>query len=116
MKDIAQSRLATTLALLVGIWVAVSPAWITMSASAQMSTLILGIVMIVFSIAQYFIKSSIPSWVNGVAAILLFLSVFVYGMSTGAIWSATLAAIAVFILSIWDGFEVEHFAGRHVTT
>lgn len=110
MKDVNQSRLATTLALVIGLWVAISPAWIPMSAAAQASTLVVGIIMVVASLVQYFVSSTIPSWVNGIAAAWLFLSVFMYGMSAGAVWSAIVSAIAVVALAVWDGVEVDHFA------
>lgn len=118
MNELNQSRLASTLTLLVGVWVAVSPAWIAMTAAAQMSTLIVGIVLIVASIIQYFVRSSWPSWVNGLAAAWLFLSIFLYGMSVEAAWSAVLAALAVVILALWDGIEIENYSQTHthVTT
>lgn len=112
MKDVNQSRLATTLALLIGLWVAISPSWIPMSSSAQVSTFVVGIIMVVASIVQYFTKSVVPSWITGIAAAWLFLSVFIYGMSAGAAWSSILSAIAVIALSVWDAVEVDHFAHR----
>ncbi len=114
MKDIDQSRLASTLALIVGLWVLISPAWIPMSAGAQVSTLVVGIVMVTANIVQYVARNSVPSWVNGIAAAWLFISIFVFSMSAGAVWSAVLAAIASVILALWDGAEIEHFAHRRM--
>lgn len=113
MKDLSQARLASLLALLVGIWVLISPIWIGMSSGAQVSTVITGIVIIVASIVQYFVKSSIPSWINGIAAVWLFISTFVFSVSAGAAWSFILSAIATVILASWDGVEMEHFAQTH---
>ena len=113
MKDIYQSRLASALLLLVGLWVAVTPAWISMSWGAQVSTLIVGAVVAVMSITQYFVKSAIPSWIIGIAATWLIISIFTLDMSTGAAWSAAVAAIASAILALWDGAEIEHFAHHH---
>lgn len=114
MKDINQSRLASVLALLVGVWVALSPAWITMSSGARISTLLTGIVIIAASATQYFIKNTLPSWINGAAAAWLFLSMFTFSMGTAAAWSAVLSAIAVVILSTWDGVEVDHYTHRPI--
>ena len=114
MDDLAQSRFASTLALIIGIWVIVSSVWLPMSTNARMSTLVVGIVMVVMSIAQYFVRNSTPSLVNGFAAVWLVVSVFLYGMMAAAAWSAVIAAASVFILSWWDGVEIESYRHHHL--
>lgn len=106
MKTRDQSRLASLLALLVGIWTILSPIWLTPSAGATTSLIITGAVIIVASVVQYFTDYAVPSWIMGLAAVWLFISVFVFGVGTGAAWSMILSAIAVVILAYWDGIEV----------
>lgn len=105
MKTRDQSRLASLLSLLVGIWVALSPIWMTMSAGAIISTIITGLVIIAASLVQYFTKNTIPSWIMGAAAVWLFISTLTFTMSAGAVWSGILSAIATAALAYWDGFE-----------
>lgn len=106
MKTRDQSRIASLLALLVGIWTILSPVWLSVGAGATTSLIITGAVIIVASVAQYFTDYAVPSWIMGVAAVWLFISAFVFGVGTGAAWSMVLSAIAVVILAYWDGIEV----------
>ena len=103
----SQSRVASVLTLLVGIWVAISPIWISVTGGALVSVIITGIVIALFGLVQYFWANTLPSWISGLAAVWLFISTFVFvGITTGAVWSQILSAIAVVILSYWDGYEV----------
>lgn len=119
MKTRDQSRLASLLTLLVGIWVVLSPMWISVSGGALASVIITGLVIVAASIAQYFWSSVAPSWIMGLAAVWLFLSTLVYTISADAAWSQILAAIAVAALAVWDGVEVTHLqhdSTQHRTT
>lgn len=109
MNDLSQTRFATTLALLIGVWTLVSPAFISFSYGATISTVITGAVIVLASLVQYSPNSSVPSWINGIAAIWLLISAVVFSLTAGAIWSLALSAIAVFMLAVWDGTEVEHY-------
>ncbi len=113
MNDLSQSRFASTLTLLIGAWVTVSPIWISMSSGAMTSTYIVGIILILASLVQYFVRSSWPSWVNGIAAVWLFLSIFFYSMSVGAVWSAVISAILLVAVAVWDGIEIENYNHHH---
>jgi hypothetical protein len=113
MKELSQSRIATTLTLLIGAWVTLSAMWITMSAAAQTSTYTVGVIIVAASIAQFFVRSTWPSWINGIAAVWLFLSMFFYGMSAAAVWSAVISAIAIAIIAVWDGLEIENYSHHH---
>ncbi len=108
MKTRDQSRLASSLTLLVGLWVVLSPMWISVSSDALASVIITGLVIVAASIAQYFWDSVVPSWIMGLAAVWLFVSTLVYGVSAAAAWSQILAAVAVVALAYWDGVEVAH--------
>lgn len=85
-----------------------------MSSEAQLNTFIVGAIVIIFSILQYFFRNITPSWINGIAAIWLFVSVFVYGMGAGASWSAVLAALVIVVLSFWDGIELGQTVRHHL--
>lgn len=114
MKERDQSKLASVLTLLVGIWVAISPIWLTMSGGAIASAIITGSIIALFSIIQYFWANTFPSWIMGLAAIWMFISSFFFGTSGGAMLSLILSAIATFILSYWDGIEVAETQRHHM--
>lgn len=116
MNERNQSRLASVLTLLVGIWVAISPIWLPMQGGAVASAIITGSVIALFSIIQYFWANTFPSWIMGLAAIWMFISSFFFGTSGGAQLSLILSAIATFILSYWDGFEVAETNRHHMAT
>ncbi len=116
MNDLTQSRLASALALIAGAWVVLSPIWISITGGALTNILISGAVIAVLAGVQMFLKSTWPSWLMAIAAIWLFVSAFMFGMSDAATWSAALSAIATFVLANWDGFELAHFNERHHTS
>lgn len=108
MKTRNQSRLASVLSLLVGIWVVLSPIWTSLSGGALASTIITGIVIMAASVAQYFWNNVVPSWIMGLAAVWLLISTMLYAVSAAAAWSQILSAIAVAVLAYWDALEVTH--------
>lgn len=101
-----QSIVASVIILLIGIWVALSPIWVVLSGGATASTIITGIIIALAGLVQIFWEVSLPSWVSGLAAVWLFISAFAFSAGTGGKWSLIVSAIAVFILSYWDGAEV----------
>lgn len=109
----AQSRTASAIIFLVGLWVALSPIWITMTHGQMASVIATGSLMALCGLVQYFWESTLPSWISGLASIWLFISAFLFSASTGVRWSNILSAIAVFILSYWDGFEVSQLSELH---
>jgi hypothetical protein len=64
-------------------------------------------------LAQLFWENVLPSWIDGIAAIWLFISAYGFGMSTAATWNMALAAIAAFLLALWDGAEVGTLQTQH---
>jgi hypothetical protein len=106
MKTRDQSRLASVLSLLVGVWVVLSPIWITVTGGALTSIIITGIVIIAASVVQYFVVNTIPSWIVGVASLWLLLSAIVFNVSASAGWSQILSAIVGLLCAYWDGFEI----------
>lgn len=114
MSDEAQSRLASVLAALVGIYVALSPIWTTMSRGVMVSAIATGSVMTLVSLWQIFTKSTVPSWINGVAAVWLIIGALVFGMRAFALWSQIVAGIIVFLLANWDGSEITRYNTEHI--
>jgi hypothetical protein len=110
-----QSVYASLLILLIGAWVAISPIWVVYSGGAKTSAIITGIVMALAGFVQLFWERTIPSWISALAAVWLFISAFTYNVGTGAMWSQIVSSIAVFALSYWDGFEVNHLHAHHTT-
>ena len=114
MDDLAQSRTASVLTILLGIWLALSPIWIALSgAGAVVSLYIVAGIMILFGLVQLFTENSSPSWVVSLASVWLFISAFVLSVSGTAAWNQALTAIVAFVLAIWDGAEITHVHQTH---
>ena len=77
MNDKDQTRFASVLTFLAGVWVAISPTWIHVSGAALASVVITGIVIALAGFVQYFWENTLPSWIGGLAAVWLFLSIFI---------------------------------------
>jgi hypothetical protein len=115
MKDRDQSRLASILSLLVGIWVVISPIWIPVSGAALVSVVVVGIIMIIAATLQFLVDVALPSWIVAIAAVWLLLSTFAFEVSTAAMYNQILSALIAFVLAYWDGMEIAHIeARRHV--
>lgn len=112
MEDLAQSRLASFLTLLVGLYVALSPIWLFMPGGQAANAIATGSVIGIAALIQMAIKNALPSWINVAAAIWLFISSFLFGATSAVTWTEIIAAIAVFIFAVWDGNEVVHFNQR----
>ena len=106
MERLSQSRLASVLMVLLGAWVMISPAFISITGAALVSLLITGGVIIVFGLIQLAWENTLPSWVNGLAAIWLFVSAFIFTVSTAVMWNQIISAVVAFVLSTWDGVEM----------
>lgn len=108
-----QSKTTSVIILLVGIWVALSPIWISMTGGQIASVIATGSIIAIAGLVQYFWENTLPSWLSGLASIWLFISAFMFSAGTGVKWSNILSAIAVFVLSYWDGIEVSHLREDH---
>lgn len=113
MEKLAQSRLASVLTIAVGAWMLLTPLAISMTGAALTSILITGGVIAVAGLVQLFWINTLPSWVNAVAAIWLFISAFAFTMSTGAAWNQVVFAVVAFLLAVWDGAEISDFQREH---
>ncbi len=106
-SQLSQSRFASVIVLLIGIWVAISPIWISVTGAALTSIIITGIVIALGGLVQLFWKFSLPSWVAGLAAVWLFISTFaIAGASTAMIWNQVVFSVLAVLFSIWDGTEI----------
>ncbi|HET6924777.1 MAG TPA: hypothetical protein VFH39_03040 [Candidatus Saccharimonadales bacterium] len=115
MSERDQSKFASILTLLLGIWVAISPIWISVTGGAVASVIATGSVIAVFSLIQYFWENTLPSWIVGLAAVWLFITTFAFGgVSGGAVVNLVISSVATFILAIWDGAEVSISHQHHV--
>ena len=106
MERLSQSRLASSLTVILGAWLMLSPIFISITGAALTSLLITGAVMIVFGLVQLFWENSLPSWVNAVAAVWLFISAFTFTVSTAVVWNQVIFGIIAFVLAVWDGAEM----------
>lgn len=115
MDDVAQSRTASVLNILVGIWLALSPIWISLFGAGQFWSLyIVAGIFAVFGFIQLFTENTAPSWIIGLAAVWLFISAFALNVSSAAAWNQVITAIVAFVLAVWDGSMLEHANQRHV--
>lgn len=115
MERLSQSRLASSLTVILGAWLMLSPIFISITGAALTSILITGAVMIVFGLVQLAWENSIPSWINALAAIWLFISAFTFSISTAAMWNQIVFAIIAFALAMWDGAEMGAVQRMHHT-
>ena len=101
-----QSQTAGLLTLVVGAWLLFSPLFITMTGAALISTMVVGGLLALAGLVELFWQNAIPSWLSAVAAVWLFVSIFVFTMSDAAAWNLAIASVAAFVLSVWDGLEI----------
>jgi hypothetical protein len=115
MEKLSQSRLASALIILVGAWLMITPAVISMTGAALTNIIIIGAVFVVLGLIQLFWTSSLPSWLNVLVSIWLFISAFAFSVSNGAAWNQAVFAIITFMLATWDGVEMgEYHREPHV--
>lgn len=106
MERVDQIRVASVLLALVGIWVAISPIFISITGAALVNVIVCGIVLALAGGVQFFVKSSLPSWVSMLVAAWLFIAAYTFTVSTAVVWNETMSALAAFLLASWDGVEV----------
>lgn len=101
-----QSQLAGILTAVVGLWLLMTPLFITMSGGALVNILVVGALIAFAGLVELFWKNTLPSWLGAVAAVWLFVSILLFDMSANAAWNMAISAIIAFVLSVWDGAEV----------
>lgn len=113
MEKLSQSRLASGLLIIVGAWLMLSPAFISVTGAALVSILIVGAIIALAGLVQLFSESSSPSWIATLVAVYLFISAFAYSVSSGAAWNMAVFAVITFLLATWDGVEIGEFHRQH---
>lgn len=113
MESLSQSRLASVLTMLVGVYLIVSPLFISITGGALTNIIIVGAVMALAGLVQLaWTNSALPSWVSALAAVWLFIAAFAFSVSNGMAWNEVVAAVVAFILSTWDGMEISQVQHR----
>lgn len=113
MTSLSQSRLASTLLALVGVWLLISPLAVSITGAALANILAVGGILAVAGSVQLLWKNSIPSWVGAVVAVWLFVAAFAFSAGTLAAWNQAIVAIVAFLLSTWDSLEVTNIQREH---
>lgn len=113
MKDVMQTRIASVLTAVLGLWLLLSPTFITTTGGALASTLVAGSVLTLAGIVELFWKNTVPSWISGLTAAWLLVSTSVFGMADALFWDTIAAAAIAFMAAIWDGIEISKVAQRH---
>lgn len=109
----SQSIFASLLEVLVGAWAMLIPVFTSVTGGALTSVLITGGVVAFAGLVQLFWENVLPSWVDALAAVWLFISAYAFTVSTAATWNMALAAMAAFLLAVWDGVEVGQLLRAH---
>lgn len=113
MQSLSQSRLASVLTMLVGVWLIISPLFISITGGALTNILIIGAIIALAGLVQLvWTGSTLPSWVSALAAIWLFIAAFAFSVGSAVAWNEVISAIVAFILSTWDGMEVSQVRHR----
>lgn len=115
MERLSQSRIASSLTIVLGAWLMISPLLISISGAALTSLLFTGAVLIVFGLVQLFWENSLPSWINALAAVWLFVSAFSFTVSNAVVWNQVISGIVAFTLAMWDGVEIGEVNRIHRT-
>ena len=115
MNDVVQTRIASVLTAAVGVWLLISPLIITTTGGALVSTLITGSILALTSVVELVWESTLPSWIGGITGVWMALSIVVFGMNSALLWSTLIAAVVTFLLSAWDGIEIQKVAENHHT-
>lgn len=113
MGNKTQSRIASVLAIAVGSWMMLVPAFTSVTGAALANILITGAVIALAGLTQLFWENVLPSWVDGLAAAWLLVSAITFDVSTAVAWNMAIGAIIASMLALWDGAEVTQLRHAH---
>lgn len=113
MERLSQSRIASSLLILLGAWLVLSPAALSYSGAALVSILGVGALVGLSGLLQMFWESSLPSWTASVLAVYLFISAFIYRLGNLESWNMAAAGVVIFLIATWDGVEIGEFHRQH---
>ncbi len=112
MRDRTQSILASVLAALAGAGLMLVPVFTSVTGASLTNMLIVGGVFALSGLVQLFWVNTWPSWINGLASIWALVSAFAFSMNGVSRWSMAVVAVVTFVLSVWDGIEIDHVQHR----
>lgn len=116
MNEVTQTRIASILTTALGVWLLLSPLFIATTGGALVSTLIVGGVLTLAGIVEFFWENTVPSWISGLTAVWMAISTTAFDMTDGLLWNTLAAAVATLLIAVWDGVEVSKVAEqRHHT-
>ncbi len=107
MEHKDQIRVASLLTAILGVWILLSPLFISVTGVALVNTLIIGALFAILGMLQLFVHNSVPSWVNGFAGMWLVVSAFVFSVSGSMAANLIITGLVGVILALWDTNEVE---------
>lgn len=113
MDTKAQSILASVLTIAVGVWMLLVPAFTSVTGGALTNLMITGGVITLAGLVQLIWENVLPSWIDGLAAVWLFISAFTFDVSAVVAWNMALGGIVAFLLAMWDGAEVNQLHHMH---
>lgn len=113
MNTKAQSIVASMLEVATGVWVMLVPAFTSVTGGALVSTLIAGGVIVAAGLIQLFWENILPSWIDGITALWIFISAYALNVSSAVTWNLVTAAVIAFLLALWDGTEVSELHHAH---
>lgn len=105
MRDLTQSRVASGLTIVAGAWLLFTPLMISITGAALVSLYITASIIVVAGLIQMFWMNALPSWINALAAIWLFISAFAFSVSTAASVNEVIVALITLVLASWDSVE-----------
>lgn len=108
-----QSRFASGLEVALGLWVMLVPLFTSVTGAALVSTLVTGGLIAIAGLVQLFWENVLPSWIDGFLAVWLYISAYVFNVSTAVLWNLVIAAIATFLIALWDVAEVYELHHAH---
>lgn len=82
------------------------PTFTSLTGGALTSTLVAGGIIALAGLVQLFWENVLPSWIDGVVAIWLFISAYLFDVSTAVTWNLAIASVIAFLVALWDGTEV----------
>lgn len=113
MNNLMQSRIASMAIAVIGAWLLISPAVITLSGAALISVMAIGAFFVAAGVVQFFWENTLPSWATAIVAVWLIGSTIVFNLEGAALWSQAVTAVAAFIVATWDGVEIDQVRTQH---
>lgn len=106
MDTARQIQTASVATIVLGIWVALSPLYITVEGGALISMIVVGALLAVLGLTQLFVRSTLPSMLGVILGLWLIVSSIVFSVSSAAMINMVVTGLVTFVATLWDGVEV----------